>query len=686
METLNFFTIDSISKWNNDGFIVNQVDLPKLQRGFVWKPEQIANLWDSVLRGFPIGSFLLAINKENGSKELLDGQQRSTSILAGYYNQFVDKNSGVFSLKRFPSIWIDVNSIDKPEENEFSIHVVTQSHPWGFSARNPGSGLSLGDRRQALGYYKSLDTFSNYLEISPEFLSPWDSVCPIPLSFLLIGTNTSSYIDFKQKINDKLKGLNIKTKHRDRVNYEELNSEQYEMMFEAVQNANRLMIPELTIDVNAISIKSENIQDPTLFVRLNAGGTRIGGEELVYSIFKAYFPECKALIEQISADYIAPSRLINLFAKMANVILQKKEAKHISFSKTIDIKVFKRLVQQGEYKVILRSLFTDSVNGAKSKFELCLSLLESNEEKIPVVLIKQILSSNTDLFYTILSYFEIHDISSINQINELEIRCINSVIMHLSYFSIDKGKSATRLFQLLMNDDVSKNHSIQNDWGGAQNILLVEGLIYPLLSPENVNYIFEVIINYKIDFYSDNFKLICQSNKNLNAQYDMNSDEGVKLLREFIERVRFNKDLILIAQRDYITKEFEEFNQFQDVEDTNRPWDWDHIYPISWVYYRKDIHWLVKQWINANGNFRALSIAENRSENNRVAPKDRLAEECLRDNCFINNKDYEEYWSHFSQTDLRITDIDDIYLSHYLKAVLKRTYRIYKEWFDIFIK
>jgi uncharacterized protein with ParB-like and HNH nuclease domain len=32
--------------------------LPAIQREFVWKPEQIARLFDSLMQGYPIGSFL----------------------------------------------------------------------------------------------------------------------------------------------------------------------------------------------------------------------------------------------------------------------------------------------------------------------------------------------------------------------------------------------------------------------------------------------------------------------------------------------------------------------------------------------------------------------------------------------------------------------------------------------------
>lgn len=47
------------------------VSLPALQRGAVWKPQQIENLWDSLFRGFPVGSFLMApFDKRRGDRKL----------------------------------------------------------------------------------------------------------------------------------------------------------------------------------------------------------------------------------------------------------------------------------------------------------------------------------------------------------------------------------------------------------------------------------------------------------------------------------------------------------------------------------------------------------------------------------------------------------------------------------------
>ena len=90
-----------------------QYFLPAIQREFVWKPEQIVQLFDSIMRGYPISSFLFwDLKPENRDKwqvykfldkaqyggthsELastdgvanlslvLDGQQRLTSLMIG---------------------------------------------------------------------------------------------------------------------------------------------------------------------------------------------------------------------------------------------------------------------------------------------------------------------------------------------------------------------------------------------------------------------------------------------------------------------------------------------------------------------------------------------------------------------------------------------------------------------------
>ena len=41
-----------------EGIHSSQYVLPAIQREFVWKPDQIEKLFDSLMRGYPIGAFL----------------------------------------------------------------------------------------------------------------------------------------------------------------------------------------------------------------------------------------------------------------------------------------------------------------------------------------------------------------------------------------------------------------------------------------------------------------------------------------------------------------------------------------------------------------------------------------------------------------------------------------------------
>ena len=83
------YTLKEIASWQTD--ITNKeskITLPSLQRGFVWKPNQIEKVWDSIFRGYPLGAILMSEDEITKHKLLLDGQQRCTSIALGHYNPF----------------------------------------------------------------------------------------------------------------------------------------------------------------------------------------------------------------------------------------------------------------------------------------------------------------------------------------------------------------------------------------------------------------------------------------------------------------------------------------------------------------------------------------------------------------------------------------------------------------------
>ena len=144
----------------------------------------------------------------------------------------------------------------------------------------------------------------------------------------------------------------------------------------------------------------------------------------------------------------------------------------------------------------------------------------------------------------------------------------------------------------------------------------------------------------------------------------------------FRNKLFWCKPLVLFAQRKYINESFGEFNQMETLEDTNTPWDWDHIYPASWVYAKWYINPNTKHWTNAIGNFRAMSLEENRSENNSLSPSDRLIN--VREQSFIKEND----WIYWSKINRRINDGDHEMINHHLSAIVHRLCNIYEEWYE----
>lgn len=124
--------------------------LPAIQREFVWKPDQICNLFDSLMQGYPIGSFLLWQVEEKYSQEyvyygflkdfhewkhrhcpkldlphrkvsvVLDGQQRLTSLNIGIRGSYAEKlpKKWANNLDAYPVKKLYLNVCAPAPENE----------------------------------------------------------------------------------------------------------------------------------------------------------------------------------------------------------------------------------------------------------------------------------------------------------------------------------------------------------------------------------------------------------------------------------------------------------------------------------------------------------------------------------------------------------------------------------------
>ena len=176
--------------------------LPLYQRNAVWSEGRICALWDSLLRGFPLPSFLLTRGSgasrllgvngvigevievdevEDAYFDVLDGQQRLAAIIAGF--------AGNPSIR----LWIDLAPPQPPHPLRFKywLHPCTKIFPFGFHMQVSGeydfqpltdSTLQqLWQSIQAIGNWPGQD----YYQLPLEHTFPWEANCPILLSNLL---------------------------------------------------------------------------------------------------------------------------------------------------------------------------------------------------------------------------------------------------------------------------------------------------------------------------------------------------------------------------------------------------------------------------------------------------------------------------------------------------------------------
>ncbi|WP_313954658.1 DUF262 domain-containing protein [Enterococcus faecalis] len=165
MGYVNFTIKNLIKKIDNNEYV-----LPALQREFVWKPEQIERLFDSIMKGYPIGSFLFwNVQNENINKyefynilkeyhqrdarhntkinishkdsvtAILDGQQRITSIYIALKGTYSYKIKGAWKNNdnAYPSRQLYLNivspNLDTNKDFQFDFRFLTNEEAEDFT-------------------------------------------------------------------------------------------------------------------------------------------------------------------------------------------------------------------------------------------------------------------------------------------------------------------------------------------------------------------------------------------------------------------------------------------------------------------------------------------------------------------------------------------------------------------------
>lgn len=596
-------TLKEIASWQES----QQVALPTVQRGFVWKPYQIENLWDSLLRGYPIGSFVLTKPLENKTMyEILDGQQRATSIILGFENKTFRGTENKMK------VFVDIDNSGLPENDsrKFLIRVITKSHPWGYSQRDNNKTLSTNIIKQALNDVFEID---NYLDKCLDTFFPIDSRIPIPLHFFLDSSSA-------EEVSQKIKSWKLWEKVRKRIELKdedkilELVSDMFSVVSKMLKNQR---IPLLTLDFDTLNenkkVKSNNDDNvdeiENLFVRLNSGGTPLSGEELNYSILKAHLDlKTQELIESSCGNFIKPSRFISIAYRLFQHS-RNDTNKQDAISLRVKPKQFQKDIKSNhdKFEEFLNQILKDENYDGNTLLTYIVNLLKyeknKNKEGLPFLIIQKISESAPEVMF-ILMYRVFVAKDEIHKDRTLWTKVIGITTLFLWF---GKGEKSRDHKKLLTNIWPLSKSTSNHFWSNSliQRAQL-EGQLISIPKLESTEG--EIGLSYIRDIAKYQYK------QDIVEMFNKATEFAFKT---YISKALYEIDLILYAQREFLDDIFKD--EHFVLEDTNTPFDWDHISPNNF-YHNKRTHipHILRSWYNSNGNFRAWPYSLNRADSNDI--------------------------------------------------------------------
>jgi hypothetical protein len=591
--SVNSFNIRYIEFWAK--YQDEYISIPALQRGLVWKPRQVELLWDSMLRGFPIGSFMLSeiADKDGNEKSsedkrfyLIDGQQRFNAIALGY-NAYDENNP---NLNPNSIVWFDLSP--EPNQNstrKFWVKLTTKSHPWGYKNDDECSKLTANERRDAMQKFEFNDNIYN-IDFNLKQTYPVKARFPIPLYWLLKAPTMNSD-EFTDYVLNKFKSNNKSKEYR--IPFESLDKQLITQYYECFRS-----LKDYTINTNLLTAKvledeteSENsdISDiEVLFNRIGAGGTSISENELLYSAIKAYWPSTvKVKNDELAALYMPAVTLISLAFRLSLTTNEDK-----SFKGTPSIKRIRLIAKEkgDQYNKIIQ--FYD--NEAADLLHKVDEWLTADDA--PNVIRTSIARKCPDI-YLLLMYIARKGIITSYE----DERFVQAVAFYIYWFGKDNcAKCVNTIYDYIKDSNVNNYRSRVVE---ALLSLIQKQLLRVFYSPNLFSSVFNTISN------------------DSGWRPEMNNNSS-KPWWPCWNVICYNKDLLLYAQREYLKQNFSLYDPAKSEmwDEHNRPWDYDHIIPQDWIHqkgtWRKEYTRYCEAWLNCNGNFAAIPFEKNRGKGN----------------------------------------------------------------------
>lgn len=570
------FNISDISKSMRGD---KKVGIPVFQRSLVWKPKQVELLWDSILRGFPIGSFTLSESDTSDNSDdsiiyLMDGQQRFNTIRLGF-EEFVWTDNVDQKKELTSALWLDIDNNTNNSSRRYWIKATTKYHPWGYNNNDDCSTLSANEKRDAM---KAFGLEGRSIYIHPISLSetwPHKAKFPIPL-YLFLNAKFNSEDEFIDSIIEAIN--NYAPESWEKIYWIKdtalqdakslIKKHKYYEVFENVKNYSVLgtFLSDEIIQKETI----ENIEASTdleiLFNRLGTGGTQITQAELIYSAIIAYWGEIKDKNEKLSEEYMPPSDLVMLAFRL---LLTDSEDKD-KLSGTPTIPQIRNLRKNKDFANEIEALYNNELSDVLKRVD---NMISGDEyDKTPTILKLDIYKNHPDIVLLLM-----HIAHRKHEVDNLFFRAF---VFYILWFASNENIVVQTVYKYLKNNTLSIKDSIYK--------ALFECVYKECITPiPNLN---NLIHNVE------------------------NSDQHVWVYN----LMKQNNNLLLFAQRKFLYKTFPKYKPVSssDWEEHNRPWDYDHIIPKAWISGKQgDYREKCKEYLWTIGNLAAIPFESNREKN-----------------------------------------------------------------------
>ena len=644
-----------------------------IQRNFVWKPQQIIDLWDSLLQGMPIGSMMATelppetfVRKPGkheiirvpagGGLGLIDGQQRTLAMLAAWPLPGQVKNRDL-------RVWVDFAD-DPAPGHLLRLRITTKNQPFGFRRNEPSSKLSLDEKRKAREAFDALaeaqgpQTTADENRVNPDIDTAWPFSptpgLPVDLRFL-IGKwhEISRSSPWTVAMGDYLQGVDGVKYVGDRSTgrWQPLNvwagldddakdtiRKRVEVLSVALERLFVAQMPLVRVDERFFKPQGLANGDPplaVLFKRIGTGGTQLSDADYVYSVIKHLRPETYDLVEELHGDgnvasLLTATEVVMSAVRLAATTWQPTDRKAVLDAESPSKKDFNHLLCRGDFveEALLPLIASDGAGSALASLFSHVQAMLLCQGKSDIGLPKQAFPLLKRPLVQVLLY-----LAKVGYLGNGEDRTTREDVLRLVLFwlvAVTDPSKASRLAYEVVKE--------RKQGGGYLGLaihdrLVAHGAAVRLIEPDEIEMMRGLA-------YSPEGTTLLRGESRFDAKKQ--GAEHYHAVYAFYRRQWWRPwthqhPILLWLQREMVASELDSAADPMAGKDEDTPYDYDHIVPsahwANWQGRKKGTHpdrlldfaedthlWTVG---NSIGNVRVWTSSLNRSDG-EASPKDKL--------------------------------------------------------------